>query len=276
MPESNFYSVLGQAIKDLSEHGFDREDRIKMWSDRLRRASEAMFARHHLEGHLRDALQSIYRRMIERGEITRYHYGVSRFTIQQLEPKLRAELNRRIFAATDLIKLRRTEATASTLSRFQAWATSINPGGTRAIDKVDTKNAIYKSLSQLDYVDRRLRIDQGYKLISSLNDIIAENNGAIAAEWNSHGKADRSYNARKDHLRRHGKKFCIRNNWAINKGLMKPGPNGYTDEIEQPGFFVYCRCWYRYIYNLSSLPRDMLTSAGKETVLKAQAIAKEI
>jgi hypothetical protein len=50
-------------------------------------------------------------------------------------------------------------------------------------------------------------------------------------------------------------------------------PNGYTDEIEQPGEFVYCRCYYQWIYALRDLPRDMLTQRGIDEL---QRVRREI
>ena len=142
----NFYAILGEAIKDLSENGFDSAERISYWSERLRRASEEMFRRHDFDRHLKDALKGIYQRMIDRGQITKYHFGVSRFTVDRLKPALRAELDRRIVAATDLIKLRRTSAVEDTLRRFQGWATSIPPNGSKATDRGEARQTIYKNL----------------------------------------------------------------------------------------------------------------------------------
>jgi hypothetical protein len=96
-------------------------------------------------------------------------------------------------------------------------------------------------------------------LAASLNDILARDNQAIAAEWHSHYK-ELNYNYRKDHAERDSGIYAIRGNWAIKSGLMKVGEDGYTDEITQPGEEVYCRCYYRYIYNLRDLPEKMLTA----------------
>jgi hypothetical protein len=53
------------------------------------------------------------------------HQGISRFTLNYLEPKLRTELDRRILASVDLIQLNRRKAIDTTLSRFSGWASSI-------------------------------------------------------------------------------------------------------------------------------------------------------
>jgi hypothetical protein len=61
---------------------------------------------------------------------------------------------------------------------------------------------------------------------------------------------------------RNDKIYAIRDNWAIEKGLMNKGA-GYTDEMTAPGEEVYCRCNYVYIYGLSKLPEEMLTAKGR-------------
>ena len=48
---------------------------------------------------------------------------------------------------------------------------------------------------------------------------------------------------------------------------MKPGATGYTDQIERPGEWVFCRCTYQWIYNLRDMPADVLTIKGREFLL---------
>ena len=57
--------------------------------------------------------------------------------------------------------------------------------------------------------------------------------------------------------------YLIRGSWAQEKGLVKPGPVGYTDQITAPGEEVFCRCSLVYIYSIRALPDDMLTAAGR-------------
>jgi hypothetical protein len=51
---------------------------------------------------------------------------------------------------------------------------------------------------------------------------------------------------------------------------VKPGPNGYTDAITQPGEEVFCRCFYEYIYALRDMPDDMITAKGKAKLIEVQ------
>ena len=187
--------------------------------------------------------------------------NVSRFDINKIKPKLRAELDKRIVASANLIKLNREEAIEKILRRFSGWATSIPLGGTKSVKKVKEKDDIKKSISKIPFEERRVIIDQTHKLTASIRDIVALDNGAIAAEWNSHWR-QANYNYRKDHKERDEKVYVIKGSWADNEGYIK-AKNGYIDDITMPGEEVYCRCYYKYIYTLGKMPESMLTKKAK-------------
>lgn len=259
-----FYEVLTDAVNDLTENGYSSEEQLEGWLAKLRAAAyRSLTPTYVLEAELRNLLTTTYKRLVEKGGIFRYHPGVEKFTLAKVKPKLRAELDRRILASANLIKLNRTEAIETTLRRFSGWSTSIPPGGTEATKKVQTKTDIRKSLSQLSFVERRVAIDQGHKFVANLNDILAEDGGAIAAEWHSHWRQG-NYNYRKDHKERDEKVYLIRGNWASQQGLVRASRDGYFDEITKPAEEVYCRCFATYIYSPRRLPRDMLTDRGAE------------
>ena len=153
---------------------------------------------------------------------------------------------------------------AATLRRFKGWASSVPPSGTPTPPS-DEVNLLLKDFRRIRFETNRLNIDQGHKLNSALNSTVAENTGAIAGEWHSHWRQT-NYNYRVDHKERDLHIYTIRGNWAEANGLMKPGPDGYTDEITQPAEEVNCRCFYRYIYNLNRLPEAMLTEKGKKAL----------
>ena len=72
-----------------------------------------------------------------------------------------------------------------------------------------------------------------------------------------------------DHKERDLHVYTIRGNWALQQGLMKVGKYGYTDQITKPAEEVFCRCHYEYVYNLASLPSDMITRKGKDRLAAA-------
>jgi len=261
---SNFYQVIQAAIADIEANGFDSQARIDGWIERIETAARASFfiPERTLQQMLSTTLATVFKRAVERGGVLKMHPGVSRFTLDRIAPRLRNELDRRIMASVQLVKLNREQAMAKTLQRFSGWATSIPAGGSKAVDTLEVKDDLKKALKSLSYEERRVSIDQGHKLLATINDIVATDGGAIAAEWHSHYRQP-GYDARPDHKERDGHIYLIRGNWAQEKGLCKPGAAGYTDEITQPGEEVFCRCNYRYIYSLRGLTDDMLTAKGR-------------
>ena len=268
-----FYQVIQRAIADVSENGFDTEGRIAFWCAEIRRAAiEHLIPESQLDQQLRAAFGQIYTKLVEKGEIAKYHQGVERFTIDKVRPHLRAELDRRIMASASLIKLNRQESIDATIRRFQGWATSIPAGGQRESDKAEATKNVKKKLQQMPYVERRVVIDQSAKLTASINEIIASDGGAIALRWKSHFR-QLNYNFRPDHKARDGRIYAMRGNWALKAGLMKAGPDGYYDEITAVAEEPFCRCYAVYIYAIGRLPDDMLTEKGKAELARVRVEA---
>jgi hypothetical protein len=264
-----FDEVLRLAIEDLEQSGFDSVARVEYWTKMLQdaaaRAAGSSFRR---EEALKRGLETIYRRLVERGGLAKHHRGVGRFVLERVRPSLHAELGRRVYASTSLIKLNREKAVEQTLQRFKGWATSVPVGGSDTVDKREVKENVKKSLASLSFEERRVNIDQGHKLASSLSSILAHDGGALAGRWHSHWRQS-GYNYRDDHKHRDDVVYAVRGNWALSRGLMK-APHGYTDDVEQPGEFVNCRCYYEWIYSLRDLPRDMLTGKGVDELKRAR------
>jgi hypothetical protein len=259
---ANFYETITAAINDVIAHGFDSQKRINDWLAAIRKAAEeSLVPQQRVEEACRAALKQIYERMIIKE-------GISRYTLDMVKPKLRNELDRRIMANSQLIKLNREIAIENTLRRFSGWSTSIPAGGTRAADKKEVKDNIRKTMANMPFEERRVAIDQGHKFVSSLNSIIANDRGCLCAIWHSHWRRP-GYKFRPDHKKRDLKVYAWRDNWAIQKGLMKVGPDGYTDQITQPAEEVYCSCTYQYVYNITAVPDYMLTEKGKAAIEKA-------
>src|ERR1700747_229941 len=266
----NFYQTIQAAIADIEANGFDSQQRMNRWMARIEAAARAaMVPEATVQNLLSQTLANIYKRAVERGGVLTLHPGVSRFTLQQIAPKLRGELDRRIMASANLIRLNRQQTIAKTLQRFSGWATSIPPGGSKAVEKPEVKDDLKKALRSLPYEERRVAIDQGHKLVATVHDIVALEAGAIAAEWHSNYRQP-GYDARPDHKERDGLTYLIRGNWASDKGLVKPGAAGWSDAITQPAEEPFCRCQYRYIYSLRGLPADMLTAKGREALQAAR------
>lgn len=272
MARESLYDVITQAVSDLSEHGFDSAERVAFWQAKIKAAAEAsLTSADELERMLRQSMASIYKRLVESGGAIKHHPGVSRFTLDKLRPQMRAELDRRILASGDLIKLNRGQAIDKTLSRFSGWATSIPAGGSKAVDKVEEKAHIRKALTSSDWDSRRVLIDQGHKLSASIHQTLANDGQALGGYWNSHYRQP-GYNFRKDHAERAGKFYLFRGTWAQKAGLIKPGPDGYYDEITAVASEPFCRCWLTFSYALRQLPPECLTAKGVEELERARKV----
>lgn len=281
MPDrpQTFQEVLAAAVADMAEHGFTDMERVERWARELRLAAERSFiSAASLEQQLRDTLAAVYRRMVDQGGLFRYNPGVERFTIEKLKPALRGELDRRIMASANLIRLNRAQAINKTLQRFQGWSTSIPPGGVSAETRSEVKKTVRKSLASLPFEERRLATDQGHKLIAAINDIVATDGGAIAGQWVSH-YLQQNYAYREDHKERdyrqnNNEPFLIRDSWADRAGFVKKGKLGYADQVTAPAQEPFCRCYYRFLYNLRDLPTEMLTAKGKAALSGARSAAR--
>lgn len=270
-----FRKALAEAIADFQRHGYDSPVRLERWVGVLRRAlGSALPPFSGIEAALRLRLTSIFRRSVTQGQLLKLHPGVARFTLDRLSPMMRQELDRRILASAALIKLNRDEVIEKTLRRFSGWSTSIPAGGSKAVEKGETKDQIEAALASMPFIERRVLTDQGHKLNAALSDVLAKNSGAIAATWHSHWR-QAGYDYRPDHKDRDGKFYLIRDSWAHKAGLVKAGSAGFFDDITQPGEEVYCRCTAVYVTALRGLPPEMLTEKGKAELDRVRAAIKQ-
>ena len=257
---STISQVVTQAVKDIENNGYQSPEQINQWIQSILAVANK-YTQQEIYEYLKRSLGTKYNRLISTG-IKRDHQ-IALFKLEQIKPKLRAELDRRIMASAQLIKLDREAAIQKTIQRFSGWATSIPDGGSKSVETNQTKTHIKTPLEDLPFVERRVAIDQGHKLIANINDIVAVEAGAIAAIWHSHWR-DATYNARHSHKERDGHIYVIPNNWALQQRLMKLDGHEYTTDITAPAEEVNCRCYYQYIYRVSELPESMRTLRFKQ------------
>lgn len=265
-----YYETLTAAVDDIATHGYDSEDRVAYWSDQIRRAAErSLKSELEVDAMVRDAMMAVFRKQVELGGVLRVNPGVSAFQLNNIRPELHAELNRRIASSIDLIKLNRPQAILKTQQRFRGWATSVPKGGSKDVKRVAQKKELRKALASLPFEERRVIIDQSAKLFNSINDVTATNGGAIGARWMSH-KHQKGYDGRPAHNARDDKFYLLRGSWAHEAKLVKPDTNGYTDEVEQPGELPFCRCQWRWVFSLRSVPTNCMTQKGEEALREAR------
>ncbi|HEY4152154.1 MAG TPA: hypothetical protein VGM38_02420 [Pseudolysinimonas sp.] len=266
----SFFATVTDAINDIAEYGYESAERLEYWIGEIRRAAEQdMVSETALTRKLKRVLGATFERLIEDGSILHHHNGVDRFTLQRIAPHLRSELDRRLLASANLIRLNREQAINDTLRRFQGWATSIPAGGVYQIDRRELKRHIRKSLTSLPFEERRVVVDQGHKLNAALSEIVAQDADAIGAVWRSHWRQS-GYDYREDHKERDKVFYAIRDSWAVQRRFLRIGEQGAWEDHEKPGEFVFCRCYARYVYNLRDVPADMLTERGKAALAEAR------
>lgn len=267
MASPRFRAFLLAALKQFAERGYTNEADLQDWLLRLRYALEQeMPTDEQTRTEIAAALERVFHRDVNRGGVSKRVPGVSRYTLDRISPALRAELDRRIFASADLIRLNKAAAVQKTMQRFAGWVSSVPPGGSPTTSVRQAAAEILKPSAQLKFERRRVAIDQGHKLSAAIAHVVATGNGAIAGVWHDRGKWDRGYNARPEHLARSGRLFLVRDSWALTEGLIKKGGLAYTDEIEQPAELVYCSCWYEYVTSPRDVPAELLTAKGRAWV----------
>jgi hypothetical protein len=268
-----FRDILTQAVADISTNGYESPDQIEHWLRLLREAAEhELGTPERIDAEMQAALFAIFGRLVDKGGVDKYVPGVPRYTLQMVRPQLRAELDRRIMAATDLIRLRRHEAVNKTLAQVSGWATSIPMSGVSDETRTEVKKRVGKQLTQYRFECRRVAIDQGMKLVSNVSEIVALDNGAIAGVWHSHWRRQ-AYDFRREHKDFDEKIFVVRGNWAIEKGLIKLDGCRYTDEVERPAQLPYCTCYYQWITSIRRLPQSMLTEKGKDFIKRGSTVS---
>jgi hypothetical protein len=253
-----FYETITEAVKDIEANGFDSMKRVEGWVKKIKQAAIAsMVSDAVIDTQLRRFLKDAFFRF-NKYTIPKAHKSVSPLKAARMKPTLQAELDRRMMASLDLIKINREETINKVLQRFKGWATSVPNGGSNSIDKLEVKDNIRESLASLDKRQKRVFIDQSHKLTSALNNIVAKEGGAIAVKWKSQWRSI-GYNYREDHKLLDGEIFLIRDSWAKKDGLVKPNENGYYEDRPAVGEEINCRCKAIYIYSVASLPDNMKT-----------------
>jgi len=261
---SRFRALLLEGLKRFASEGPPSDADLMVWMDRLQRALEIEVPTDDESRKLlRTVLEGIYAREVERGGVAKRVPGVERYTVDQVLPALRAELDRRIFAAADLIRINKAQRKAQTLQRFAGWITSVPIGGSAATDLRAAAREIAKPIAQVKFEARRVAIDQGHKMSAAVAHVVAQQNGAIAAIWHDRGQYDRGYDARPEHLKRSGKLFLVRDSWGITEGLIRKGSAPYYEDTEQVATLPYCSCWAEWVTQVQRLPEELLTAKGR-------------
>lgn len=262
------YRLISEAIDYFINNGFTEAYILDMWSDRIRSAFISEFSFNH---YVNKFLDKKYKQAVDNAGILKYQEnpGITSFSLERIKPAFRKELDRRIVASANLVRLAREETIALILRRFEGFVSSIPVDGIPKVGIRAIKQNIYEPLKADSYAQRRVAIDQGHKLIANINDIVAMQYGAIAVRWHSKWMTP-GYNYRLIHKHRHDRIYIIKGSYADNEGLLKP-VDGYYEDFERPGQWPFCSCTGHFIYFIRQVPDEYLTKKGKDAAKRKSA-----
>lgn len=258
--------IIRQAVHDVVQNGFSW-DRLKLWQGRIEMALQIYRSTTSSERRISKGLLDLFLRKTSPIALSKVHKGVDRITLSMIATRSRSLLDDRIMASADLIRLNRERSIARTLDRFSGWATSIPTTGSSQ-NVGETISHIAKPLRSMSFEERRLFIDQGHKLISNVNHVIALQTDAIAGMWRHVHQAN--YDGRPEHEALDGKWFVFKDGWAYREGFITKG-DGFIEEIEEmPAMAPFCRCWMSYSRGLRTVPVSLLTAKGRKAFEEAK------
>lgn len=112
-------------------------------------------------------------------------------------------------------------------------------------------------IKQYQGADLDSSLDKARTLLNAADHVKATDNNAIAAIWRAKKCAE--------HASINENVYAIKGCWALKKKMMKVGPAGYLNGIPLPRS---CGCYLTYLYNLRSLPENMLTENARKIINK--------
>jgi hypothetical protein len=251
-----FDKLLREAVKHFSKFGFTSPADVNDWTTRLNAAAESALDVDTAKAKVERALAGSFTRALGRGRLQGRKGQVSKLSMDQLEPKLRGELEKRLYAAREAVDGAHRQALEKVQNRFLGLATAgAKPGAAREHAKPITK-AIRDARAQ----ERMTAVDQTMKLMRTMDEVVAADSGSIGGYWDATWDIVRKH--RPEHAARHGLFYVRRGSWADSQGLVSH-PEGFMDEFDMPGVLINCQCEYHYVYDLSDAPPEALTAKGR-------------
>ena len=155
---------------------------------------------------------------------------------------------------------------------LQQFLEQVPVGGTKDKAIRSRITQIKKELRPLAKWDRLFYTYKAMSFPSEVEFLFSLEGNPLAAIWrynpiDEQGDHPKTY----DHQQQDGLVYAVRGNWAIAKGLMCAGPNGYLDEITRPGQEIGCMCYLQWVYSIGSLPANMTTGKGGSELKRARA-----
>jgi hypothetical protein len=154
----------------------------------------------------------------------------------------------------------------------QQFLERVPMGGTKYKDTKSRIVEIKKELRPLAKWDRLFYIHKAMSFPAEVEFLLSLEGNPIAAIWHYNPIDEQTdYPKTYDHKQRDDLVYAVRGNWAITKGLMKVGPNGYLDEISRPSQETGCMCHLQWLYSVSRVPTNMVTEKGFSELKRVRA-----
>ena len=169
----SFQKLLREAAKHFTTSGYTSQSDINHWRVRLLTAAEQHLDPEGARETIRRTLGKAFFKAIGEGRVAKRHGSVHKFTIDRLEPKLKDELERRMYAAQELLDGDKRATLERIHNRFLGLATAgANPGEAQA-----AASAIGKAARDSRAQERMVAVDQTKKMVATLDEIIAKDGG---------------------------------------------------------------------------------------------------
>ena len=255
----NFRKLLRDAVTHFSKRGFTSTGDVNDWMVRLNSAAESHLDSDRARAKVERALSGAFYRQLAPAKLRTRKGKVDTISMARLEPKLRDELERRMFSAREAVEGAHREALERIHARFLGIATAGASPTAAAIS--ENVRSIDKAARDAKARQRMTAIDQTNKLTRLMDEVVAKDAGSIGGIWDATWDIERKH--RPEHAARHGLFYVRRGSWADTEGLIKH-PEGYMDEFDMPGVLINCRCEFRYVYGLDDAPPETLTAKGRK------------
>ena len=174
----------------------------------------------------------------------------------------------------------KSEATAYFGERLRQCDTMVHQfleqvpmGGTKDKEIKSRIGEIKKELRALAKWEQLFYVHKAMCFPAEVEFLFSLEGNPIAAIWHYNPIDEQTdYPKTYDHKQRAELVYAVRDNWAITKGLMKVGPNGYLDEISRPSQEIGCMCRLQWLYSISRLPTNMVTEKGVSELKRVGAL----
>jgi len=195
--------------------------------------------------------------------------------------KYRRQLSNKINTSLNLIKNHNSEHMQEICSRFLNWY-GVDSQEMRGKSELSSKlTASLKKQLDIGKNERTMSKhtkfvirDQANKLTASMDEITAEEGGAIGGQVLTRedkrvvgdpvGLYPKGNKMHENHFKRNKKIYLYENSWAIENGFIIKGQARFVTELTDglPGVPVGCRCTWVNIYDLDEIPLQWVSKSG--------------